>query len=89
MPLSDEANLRFGDTAGAAQGLQQGITFLVEILPLLGLHHHGVESRFDPAVWLQPVGKEAAASVTPTEKPCGYGMARLMTPTWVVSARWR
>ena len=28
------------------------------------------------------------ASVTPTDKPCGYGMARLMSPTWVVSSRW-
>jgi hypothetical protein len=27
------------------------------------------------------------ASVTPTEKPCGYGIANLMSPTWVVSSR--
>ena len=27
--------------------------------------------------------RSCPASVTPTEKPCGYGMHRLMSPTWV------
>ena len=56
----------------------------------LGLHHHGVERLVDPAAWLQPVGKEAALPQLPqTEDLRSRGMARVRSPTWVVSKRLR
>ena len=60
MPLADPAHLRFGDAAGAAQGLHQGINLPGGDAAGVGLHHHGVESLVDPAAWLEPVGEEAA-----------------------------
>ena len=62
VPLANAAYLRFGDAAGAAQGLHQGINLPGGNAAGVGLHHHGVESLVDPAAWLEPVGKEAALS---------------------------
>ena len=60
MPLADAAHLRFGDAAGAAQGLDQGVDLAGGYAAGVGLHHHGVEGLVDPAMRFEPVGEEAA-----------------------------
>ena len=60
MPLADPAHLRFGDAAGAAQGLHQRVDPAGGDAAGVGLHHHGVEGLIDPAAWLKPIWKEAA-----------------------------
>ena len=59
VPLADAAYLRFGDAAGAAQRLHQGVDLAGGDTTCLGLHHHGVESLVDPASRLEPIWKEA------------------------------
>jgi len=58
--LADAAHLRFGDAAGPAQGLHQGVDHPRGDAAGGGLHHHGVEGLVDPATRLEPVGEEAA-----------------------------
>ena len=58
--LADAAHLRFGDAAGPAQGLHQGVDLPRGDAAGVGLHHHGVEGLVDPAARLEPVGEEAA-----------------------------
>ena len=53
VPLADAAYLRFGDAAGAAQRLHQGVDLADGDTACLGLHHHGVESLVDPASRLE------------------------------------
>jgi len=60
VPLADAAHLRFGDAAGSAQRLHQGVDLAGGDATGVGLHHHGVEGLVDPAAWLEPVGEEAA-----------------------------
>ena len=60
MPLADAAHLRFGDAAGSAQRLHQGVDLAGGDAAGVGLHHHGVEGLVDPAARLEPVREEAA-----------------------------
>ena len=60
MPLADAAHLRFGDAAGPAQRLHQGVDLPGGDAAGVGLHHHGVKSFVDPATRLEPVREEAA-----------------------------
>jgi len=60
VPLADAAHLGFGDAAGPAQRLDQGIDLAGGDAAGIGLHHHGVEGLVDPPAWLEPVGEEAA-----------------------------
>jgi hypothetical protein len=59
-PLADAAHLRFGDAAGSAQRLHQGVDLAGGDAAGVGLHHLGVESLVDPAAGFEPVGEEAA-----------------------------
>jgi hypothetical protein len=54
------AHLRFGDAAGPAQRLHQGVDLAGGDAPRVSLHHHGIEGLVHPTAWLQPVGEEAA-----------------------------
>jgi len=52
-PLADTAHLRFGDAAGPAQRLHQGIDLLGGDPAGVGLHHHGVERLCPTTIWLR------------------------------------
>ena len=58
--LADAAHLRFGDAAGSAQRLDQGVDLAGGDPAGVGLHHYGVERFVDPAVEFEPVGEVAA-----------------------------
>ena len=75
--LADPAHLRFGDAAGAAQGLDQGVDFPGGDAAGVGLHHHGVESLVDPAAWFEPVclPHPAGQAAGGQAKPLGHGIA--------------
>ena len=60
VPLADAAYLRFGDAAGAAQRLHQGINLAGGDTIGVGLHHHGIEGLVHPAAWLEPSGKKGS-----------------------------
>ena len=60
MPLADAAYLRFGDAAGPAQRLHQGVDLAGGDPAGVGLHDDGVEGLIDPTAGFEPVGEEAA-----------------------------
>jgi hypothetical protein len=58
--MADATYLRFGDPAGAAQGLHQGVDLPGGDTAGVGLHHHGIKGLIDSAAWLKPIWEEAA-----------------------------